>query len=232
MDLSKVLEYQKKDAELIKLERQLFNNEDKKIFNQMIGVVKDAQNKSALLEKQAGDLINVYNNLKQTYEENIKSANIISNRKVEEASLADIENIEQVASTIINNLSILEKKLLQQAERVNVVLNEFEQTRKKYNAAREKYNKHKELYDAESQKLEPILAEKQKEVKKLEQGIEPSILAKYKQRRQDRIFPVFVPCVDKACGGCRMELPSASLANLKNNGVLECEHCRRIIYEA
>lgn len=232
MDLKKLLDYQKQDSELIKLERQLYNNEDKKIFNQMINVVKDAQSKSALLEKQAGDLINVYNNLKQTYEENIKSANIIGNRKVEEASISDIENIEQVAQTIINNLSILEKKLLQQAERVNSVLIEFEKTRKNYNIARDKYNKHKELYESESQKIEPIIAEKQKEIKKLEEGIEPSILAKYKQRRQDRIFPVFVPCVDKACGGCRMELPSASLSTLKNNGVLECEHCRRIIYEA
>lgn len=232
MELSKLLDYQKKDSELIKLERQLYNNEDRKIFNQMINVVKDAQNKSAHLEKQAGDLINVYNNLKQTYEENIKSANIISNRKLEDASIDDIENIEHVAETIVNNLSILEKKLLQQAERVNSVLIEFEKTRKNYNIARDKYNKHKELFDAESKKVEPILAEKQNEIKKLEQGIEPSILAKYKQRRADRIFPVLVPCVDKTCGGCRMELPSASLSTLKNNGILECEHCRRIIYEA
>lgn len=231
MELSKLLDYQKKDSELIKLERQLYNNEDRKIFNQMINVVKDAQNKSAHLEKQAGDLINVYNNLKQTYEENIKSANIISNRKLEDASIDDIENIEHVAETIVNNLSILEKKLLQQAERVNSVLIEFEKTRKNYNIARDKYNKHKELFDAESKKVEPILAEKQNEIKKLEQGIEPSILAKYKQRRADRIFPVLVPCVDKTCGGCRMELPSASLSTLKNNGILECEHCRRIIYE-
>ena len=36
MDLSKLLDYQKKDYELIKLERQLYNNEDKKIYNQMI----------------------------------------------------------------------------------------------------------------------------------------------------------------------------------------------------
>lgn len=232
MDLSKLLEYQKKDAELIKLERVLYNNEDKKIFSQMIGVVKEAQSKSALLEKQAGDLITAYNNLKQTFEENIKSANIISNRKMEDASLNDLENIEQIGQAIINNLAILEKKLLQQAERVNSVLNEFEQTRKRYNLARDKYNKHKELYDAESQKLEPVLAEKQKEVKKLESGIDAGLLAKYKQRRQDRIFPVFVPCIDKACGGCRMELPSASLSVLKNKGILECEHCRRIIYEA
>ncbi|MBQ7884969.1 MAG: hypothetical protein IJ318_02610 [Clostridia bacterium] len=232
MDLSKLLEYQKKDAELIKLERALYNNEDKKVFNQMIGVVKDAQSKSAMLEKQAGELIATYNTLKQTFEENIKSANIIGNKKLEDASVEDLENVEQISQTIINNLSILEKKLLKQAERVNAVLNDFDQTRKRYNLARDKYNKHKELYDAESKKYEPLIAEKQKDVKALEASLDATLLAKYKQRRQDRIFPVFVPCIDKTCGGCRMELPSASLSALKNKGILECEHCRRIIYEA
>lgn len=231
MDLSKLLEYQKKDAELIKLERQLYNNEDKKIYTKMIDVVKEAQSKSALLEKQAGDLIKVYNNLKQTYDENIKSANIIANKDLEEATYHEVENIESVAQTIINNLTILEKKLLQQAEQVNSVLMEFERTRKEYNKARDNYNKHKELYDKKSEEVEPLIAEKQQAIKSLESDIDATILAKYKQRRADRIFPVFVPCQDKACGGCRMELPSASLAKLKSNGFLECEHCRRIIYE-
>ena len=230
MDLKTILEYQKKDAELIKLERTLKNNENKKIFTQMISVVKDAQNKSNALEKQAGELFAGYNDLKKTYEDNIKSANIVIGKNLETSSLQDLETMEEIASNIISNLSILEKKLLQEAEQVNAVLVEFDQTRKRYNLARDKYSKHKELYDEQCKDLEPQIAEKTKEVKKLEAGIDADILAKYKQRRQDNIFPVLVPCIDKACGGCRMELPYANLATLKTKGVLECEHCRRIIY--
>ncbi len=230
MDLKTILEYQKKDAELIKLERQLNNNENKKIYTQMVAVVKDAQNRSNALEKQAGDLLQSYQNLKKTYEDNIKSANIVIGKKLETASESDLETMEEIASNIVTNLSILDKKLLQEAEKVNAVLNDFEQTRKKYNLARDKYTKHKELFSEQSKDIEPLIAEKTKEVKKLEAGVDPTILAKYKQRRQDNIFPVLVPCVDKTCGGCRMELPYANLATLKAKGVLECEHCRRIIY--
>ncbi len=230
MDLKTILEYQKKDSELIRLERELNNNENKKVFNQMIAVVKDAQNKSNALEKQASDLLSAYQGLKKTYEDNIKSANIVIGKKLETASSSDLDTIEEIANNIINNLSILEKKLLHEAEKVNSVLQEFDQTRKRYNVARDKYTKHKELFDQESKNLEPKIQEKTKEVKKLEAGIDPSILAKYKQRRTDNIFPVFVPCIDKACGGCRMELPYANLSTLKSKGVLECEHCRRIIY--
>jgi len=232
MELKTILEYQKQDAELIKLENELNNNKNKKIFTQMLTVAKDAQNKSNQLEKQAGELLKSYEQLKKTYEDNIKSANIVSNKKLETASIADLETIEEIAKTIINNLSILEKKLLAEAEKVNSVLNGFKQTKEQYNMAKDKYNKHKQLFDAENKELEPTIAEKTKAVKKLEAGIDAALLTKYKQRRQDRIFPVFVPCIDKACGGCRMELPSANLSTLKPKGVLECEHCRRIIYLA
>lgn len=230
MDLKKILEYQKKDAELIKLERNLRNNENRKIFTQMISVSKDAQSKSNALEKQAGDLLAGYQELKKTYEDNIKSANIVIGKKLETCTESDLDTIEEIAANIVNNLSILEKKLLQEAETVNSVLLQFNETRKRYNIARDKYTKHKELYDEQSKEIEPLISEKTKEVKKLEAGIDPTILAKYKQRRQDNIFPVLVPCIDKTCGGCRMELPSANLATLKTKGVLECEHCRRIIY--
>lgn len=230
MNLKSLLDYQKKDGELIKLERQLNGNENKKIFSQMIDVVKDAQNKSALLEKQAGDLLKEYQELKKTYDNNLKSANIIIGKKLETSSDSDLDTIEEIASNIVNNLAILEKKLLAQAESVNGVLKSFNETRKRYNLARDKYTKHKELYEKESEPIEKQIAEKSKEVKKLEAGVDSDLLAKYKQRKAEVDFPVIVPCIDKTCGGCHMELPSAFVANLKSKGVLECEHCRRYIY--
>ena len=213
MDLNKILDYQKKDAELIKLERALYSNDNKKISNQMINVVKETQNQSSMLENQAQEIIRSYNSLKKTYEENAKTANLIANKNLDSISEEEITAIESV-------------------ERVRDILSNFDMTKKKYNLAKEKFNKHKALFDEDEKKLKPQIDEKTVEVKSLEAGIDKELLAKYKQKRQDRIYPVFVPCIDKACGGCRMELPSASLATLKNNGVLECEHCRRIIYNS
>ena len=124
----------------------------------------------------------------------------------------------------------MERKLLNEAERVRNVLQNFDATKKKYNLAKEKYNKHKAIFDEESKALKEDIEKRNKDLKELESGIEQGILARYKQKRQDRIYPVFVACIDKTCGGCRMELPSAVLATLKNEGIIECEHCHRIIY--
>ena len=232
MDLKSILEYQKKDAELIKLERQLETSENKKISNQMVSVVKEAQNQSTALENQAKEIIASFNSLKKSYADNIKSAGVVANKKLENLSSEDLEVIEELSQTILNNLGILEKKLLAQAEKVRAILSNFDQTKKRYNLARDKYNKHKEMYEAEMEKLKPQLEQKTAEVKALEANIDAKLLAKYKQKRQEKIHSVFVPCIDKMCGGCSMELPLASLSALKKNGVLECEHCRRIIYLA
>ena len=44
MDLSKILEYQKLDGQLVKIERQIKNNENKKTANKMHENMKEAQN--------------------------------------------------------------------------------------------------------------------------------------------------------------------------------------------
>ena len=230
MKIEKILEYQKKDFDIIKLERQLENNEDKKIYQSMIGVVKDAQNKSTSLDKEANALIQEYNNLEKTYNDNLKSCGVVLNTNLDKISEDDLTNVNNVASDLINNMSILEKKLMYLAERVNAILSEFENTKKRYNVAKQKYSAHKAAYEKKQSELMPEIEKKRQEIKKLESGIDPVYLAKYKQRRADKIYPVLVPLLDKTCGGCRMELPSASLQKLKENGFLECEHCRRIIY--
>ncbi len=230
MKIEKILEYQKKDFDIIKLERQLENNEDKKIYQSMIGVVKDAQNKSTSLDKEANALIQEYKNLEKTYNENLKSCGVVLNTKLDKISENDLTNVSTVASDLINNMSILEKKLMYLAERVNAILSEFENTKKRYNVAKQKYSAHKTAYEKKQSELMPEIEKKRQEIKKLESGIDPVYLAKYKQRRADKMYPVLVPLIDKTCGGCRMELPSASLQKLKENGFLECEHCRRIIY--
>lgn len=230
VNLDKILEYQKKDAEIVKVERLINSNENKKIFTQMISVVKDAQNKSASLENDAGSIVRNFEKIKKVYEDNLRTSNAITSKELNNLSIDDLKQIEDLSKTIVTNLTILENKLISDAEKVRTILAEFENTKKKYNLAREKYNFHKAKFEEESVDLQKDIDQKSKALLALEKDLDANILAKYKQKRAERIYPVLVPCIDKTCGGCRMELPSAILAVLKRDGVFECEHCRRIIY--
>ena len=73
MDIKKILDYQKQDFEIIKLERKLDESQDKKIYQEMRNVVKDAQNKSNNLEKEAGELIKQYAEMKKNYDMEVKA---------------------------------------------------------------------------------------------------------------------------------------------------------------
>ena len=230
MDISKILEYQKQDSEIIKLERKLYASEDKKIYQDMINVVKNAQNRSTALDNEAKTLFDEYKTLEKSYNENQKSCGMILNTKLEKVSDDDLNNVSKSVSNLMDNINILEKKLVYMAERVNAILSEFDSTKKKHAQAKQKYTEHKEKYDKLVETLTPQIEEKKKALKKLEKNIDPNILAKYKQKRADKVYPVFVPLNDKSCGGCMMELPSASLTIIKEKGYFECEHCHRIIY--
>lgn len=229
MDFNKIIEYQKKDGDLFRIERELDKSESKKIYQEMIGIVKRAQERSDALENKAGEIIKDYENIKKTYEENVSQFEKFISKNLEEVSEKDLDTITNATNSIINNLNILEKKLFSTAEILNTVLNDFNQTKKTYGTARLKYAEHKKEYEEELKDKTPQIEEIKKELNQLEKNIDAKLLSKYKQLRADRIYPAFVRLIDKSCGGCRMERSAAEIDKIKTLGYLECENCHRII---
>ena len=96
MDIKKILEYQDKDKKVINLERKLSSSEDLKIYQSMLNVAKDAQARSANLDKNAEDVINEYNSLKKAFEDN---QNILDNLEKR-----DLKNLDEKAIQEINKI--------------------------------------------------------------------------------------------------------------------------------
>lgn len=230
MDISKILDYQKKDGELFKIENALAKSEFKKNYQDMVAIVKKAQEKSLNLENQAGIILNEYALLNKTFAENNANAQKLASKDLSKLSENEIQSLTNAINTLTNNLSILEKKILQTAERLNVALNEFDSAKKNYSAAKFKYAENKKKYDELALSKEQEIAQIKKELLELEKGIDPKLMAKYKQLRQDRIFPVFAPLSSRSCGICMLELSAVEVDKVKNQGYLECENCHRIIY--
>lgn len=229
MDFTKILEYQKKDGELFRLERELNQNPSKKTYIEMVKIVKQTQEKSNALENRAGVLSREYEQLKQAYSDNTKQMEKFVSKDLEKVSEKDIESIVSATNSMIANLNVLEKKLFGEAESLNLTLNEFENTKKTYSQARAKYAENKRIYDAEFAKKGPEMDAIKSELSKLEKNIDPKLLSKYKQLRTDRIYPVFVKLSDRSCGGCRMELSASEVERVKANGYIECYNCHRTI---
>ena len=69
--MENILKYQELDNKLQQLEKKMATSSEKSVMNQMIGYVKDAQNKSAELEQKARKMMDEYINLKKEYDKNI-----------------------------------------------------------------------------------------------------------------------------------------------------------------
>ncbi len=230
MDIKKILEYQEKDKKVINLERELDSSEDKKIYQSMQNVAKDAQARSASLDKSAEDVVREYNNLKKAFDDNQKLLDNLEKKDLTNLDENGIKELKELTNKIISNLNYLEKKIMAQADAVKKILDEFDNTKKRYNAAKTKHTEHKQKFEAEKAKLEPEIEKAQAELAELEKGIDKDLLARYKAKRTDKFFPIFVPLRGSSCGGCMMELSVAQIEKLKKNGILECENCRRYIY--
>ena len=137
-------------------------------------------------------------------------------KKLDNLSAEDLEKLNAFKAKIVSNLNTLEKYVQRSAETGHRTVSEYTKTASDFTKIREQYNQCKEKAD----------------LAKLETSVDAKVLAEYKKKRNEGIFPVYVAVENGAfCGFCRMEQPKIALSKLKESGTIVCEHCKRIIYK-
>lgn len=230
MEINKILEYQTLDSELFKLEKSLRDNEDKKTASQMQYNAKVAQERSYKLDEKAKELQKEYLNAKNQYDIQKKKMDEIFTKNLDKISKEELEKLAKLQEKLMQNLSILERSFAKLAENMNSLLSDFNKTKNAFQMAKQQFALSKQNYDKAQNDALPKKQELIKKLNSLERGIDHKIIEAYKKRRAENIFPVVVSLAGNCCGGCRMELSVANLSKLKEDGILTCEHCHRIIY--
>lgn len=228
--LKELLKYQKMDSKLVQIERELESSDSKKVVNQMVEQVKNAQNKLVSLERYASELIAEYERLKQQFADERTHIDEAKQTNYKIMSESDLRDNASAITKQIGDMLVLNKEITALSKKIVTALNDFEHTKqvgvnakKKYSESMVKFN---EFAGHKSQYIEEI----KKELTKLEAGIDAKVLEKYKQMREEHKYPVLVPLVNNSCGVCAMQVPNARLDILKKNRILECENCHRLIY--
>ncbi len=232
MEITKILEYQTLDSELFKIEKQLRENKNKQQANQMHENMKNAQLKSIKLEDKAGSLLAEIDKVKKQFKIQEDKMNEFMSKDLTKLSKEELDKLSILKDKLSQNLNILDKNLTSLAESVNAVLSDFNKTIKVFNSSKEQFAKCKAEYDNDVKKVEGVKNEISNKLKALAKNIDNKIMEAYLKRRKENIFPVVVPLKGNLCGGCHMELPYATISMLDSEGILTCEHCRRIIYKA
>lgn len=229
--MNKLLEYQRLDVQKSKIEKELQNSEEKNVMAKMISYVKEASNKSAKFENDAKGYIDEYNKLKSDYEKNQKLVEKLTKLSANSISMEEVDESLVSLNSISSEMFMIERKLNILITKVKELLKNFESAKQTALKARAKHKESKEKYDKKASMLQPKIDELTETLSKMEKDLNKEDFAKYKQLKNDNIFPVFVPLNEKVCSACRMEVPSAKFDKLKNEKYIVCEQCRRLIYK-
>ena len=229
--LKEILIYQQKDAALVKINKELENSQEKKEVNRLVEQVKQAQNKLVSLENEAQQLTNEFEKLKGIFQ---KKSQLINEYKKSDFSKKTAQELREDEANIkkeISSLLNLSKDIKALSNKINQTVTTFEKTKtfgvectNKYKSSLNKFNAVEAKEQAERDKIIS-------EMESLKKGINPKIMARYLELRDDHKFPILVPLTNNCCAICSTPLANARLDLLSKDGIVECENCHRIIYQ-
>ncbi len=227
---NELLEYQKVDGELRKIEQEIASSDERKKYIQAKKFMEVARDKLEAQDKHAIDLRTLRDELAARAEETTKAI----------AEYADLDEMVEGGADIAfykKNVQALLEKLHSLKAELNKLINEV-------NAATEEYKKFKDQtismqkqYKEYSEKFKVLRASRTAEVKEyteklevLAQKISPKIIEVYQTKRKEKIFPIVVPLRGEFCI-CGRDFPLAQQGTLAGGNMVECENCHRLVYK-
>ena len=229
--IKSLLEYQNVDAELREIEVSLKQSEERKKASSAKNFLNGANESVAKLDQRAEELASKYNaslHLLSKLEEEASEYEDISD--MDEDQLSYVKKKAQALTEEINNLTHAIDGL---AKEIESVLKEFAQLKADIKRAKAQYSEYGPKYNELKASKEGEISKIQARLKKLESSIDAEILDKYKQRRNDKIFPVLNEAKEMskhAYCRCGTELSLTDYGNLKNGSIVECDSCHRLLY--
>ena len=229
--IKSLLEYQKVDAELREIEISLKQSEERKKASSAKNFLNGANESVVKLDQRAEELAGKFNaslKLLSQLEEEAKEYEGIDD--MDEDQLSYVKKKAHALTEEINNLSSVIDNL---SKEIESVLKEFAQLKSDIKKAKAQYSEYGPKYNELKASKDGEITQIKARLKKLEASIDAEILEKYKQRRNDKIFPVLNEAKEMskhAYCRCGTELSLTDYGNLKNGNIVECDSCHRLLY--
>ena len=231
MDLQAILNYQEIDKRLYALERELAGCEERKEYVKAKKFLETAADKLDGYDAKATQLKNEAIELTKKYlrmEDTLKDFAHIDELV---AGGADIAFYKKSARSLSDQLKKIKADLATLTAAINATHDEYQKLKKQVIAMQKQYKDAYEKYNAVKASKEGERKAIEAELQVAGKGIPSEVMEKYKTKRKEKVFPVVGKLKDNRCPFCGMEPPLAARGKLNGGGVIECENCRRIIYE-
>ncbi|MBO5046568.1 MAG: hypothetical protein J6C93_06820 [Clostridia bacterium] len=228
--INELLEYQQVDAELRKIEQEVSASEERKKYMVAKKFMESAPEKLDVQDKRAVELRRAAQGLTARYME-IKDA-ISEYAKVDEHvdDGGDVTFYKRSAQSLSDSLRALKGELDKLIAEIKAAAEEYDKLKKQTIAMQNQYKEYKGKYAKIKEARAPEMEKINAKLEQIAKAIPDEIIAKYKQKRKERIFPILVPLTGDSCI-CGMSFAIAQQSRLSGGNVIECEHCHRFIYK-
>ncbi len=225
-----ILEIQKLDRQIRALEREVDKCPASVDFRNYKKLLKEGKLRFEQLETQANEILKNYNNAVARLSKYKGNSEIVRKRNVEGINLDNISALISDTNSLVSELSEENRKVEDLVRKSEEIVRKSAELSNKLTEAKLRANTIKAKIEAKKQEVAPKILEIEKKIKALEPKVKDvDKYEKYKQMKQNGIFPVYVNLEDNFCGGCKVELPLNFIDKLKTKKMLPCEHCGRII---
>lgn len=225
-----LLEYQKVDAELREIEKELSASDERKKYVQAKKFMETAAEKLEAQDKRAQELKALAQKLTRESEEIGKAISEYSELDEMVENGGDVSFYKKNVQALIDRLRVTKGELTKLIAEIESACEEYKKMKKTTISMQKQYKeyseKFKELKGTRAAEVDAIHAR----LKKIGSNIPKEILEKYHMKRKERIFPVIAPLTNGRCI-CGMDFAIAQQGALSGGGIVECEHCHRFIYK-
>ena len=225
-----LLEYQRVDGELRKIEQEIAASEERKKFLQAKKFMESAGEKLEAQDKRAQDLKALAQKLTEEFEDINKTINEYSDLDEMVESGGDIGFYKKSVQSLVDRLRAMKGELFKLMSDIESAVEEYKKMKKQTISMQKQYKeyseKFKEIKNSRAEEVNAI----SKQLDKIGKNIPAEILTRYQAKRRERIFPVVAPLTNGRCI-CGMDFAIAQQGELSSGGVIECEHCHRFIYK-
>lgn len=229
--LEQLLEYQKKDAELRKIEQEIASSEERKKLVQARNFMKSAESRIAAEDARAAELKKLRDDLIARVDETSRAIAEYSDLDEMVDGGGDIAFYKKNALQLQERLKNVKAELTRILSEIAALSAEYKKMMEQGKAANRQYKEYSEKFKAVQGARAAEVEKINRELAAIAKEIPAETLEKYKQKRRENVFPVLVPLTGGMCV-CGMDLSLAQQEKLQGGNVIECEHCRRFVYKA
>lgn len=229
MALNELLEYQQVDGQLRTIEQEIASSEERKKYLQAKKFIENARDKLDVQDRRAAELKNLRDELERRCEEMSRQIDEFSDLEEMVEGGGDATFYKKNAQTLLEHIRAVKADIAKLVSDASAAVEEYKKLKEQTIAMQRQYKEYSEKFKEIKNSRTDEVAKIGAKLETLSKGIPADILAKYKAKRKEGIFPILVPLTNGRCI-CGMDLSLLQQGNLAGGNVIECEHCRRFIY--